>query len=150
MKYWITLAALALLLTGCKTISDTRGGYHEPPVTQVDAQLNQARKYGDNILKAFQTANFQLLKDNSPGDLLEKLTEKDFQTSCRNFTEKFGQVKKFTYLTNLETPALGNQVWLVTFERTGAQGNKIEQQLLFRLVSMRVDDKVQVVSYGFI
>ena len=77
------------------------------------------------------------------------MSEKDFKTSCRNFEEKFGELADFQFLTALDTPGFDNLLWRVTFVRRDAEKRELRRQLLFRLVTMPVDGKLQVASYGF-
>ena len=85
-----------------------------------------------------------------PGEFGKEMTEKDFAASLRNFREKFGDIRDFKMLTALDTPAFGNQIWIVTFLRRGTNGAEIRRQLLFRLVTMEVDGKIEVASCGFL
>lgn len=91
-----------------------------------------------------------MLQKNTPGELSDTVTEKDFKTSCRKLEKRFGKINDFKFLTALDTPAFHNLIWVVSFHRKGSKNQDICQQLLFRLVTMPDDEKNIVVSYGFI
>lgn len=142
-------SALVVALTSCRTVESGERGFRDLPAAERDGMLKRSERLGDGILRALQSGDYALLKSSLPGELSEKMTEKDFRTSCRNFREKFGAIKDHRLLTALDTPAFGNLIWVVTFVRRGTNGAEIRRQLLFRLVTMEVDGKVQVVSMGF-
>ena len=148
--YLFAAAFVAIVLTSCRVVDGGERGFHDAPAGERELLFKDSERLGDGILKAFRDKNFADLKRNLPGELGTQLTEKDFAASCRNCNEKFGKLKEFRLLTSLDTPAFGNLIWVVTFVRPGADGAKIRRQLLFRLVTMRVDGRTQVVSCGFL
>ena len=107
-------------------------------------------KLGNNILASFRDEDFGRLKQNIPGPLQTKMTEKDFKTSCANWRDSLGKIKDFDYVLELDTPAVRNLIWRVEFERGTADGKEVEQDMLFRLVTGKVDDEVCVLSGGFL
>ncbi len=146
-----TVAAMILLLAGCRVIDSGQRAFSPPAsADEQDKQRNESIRLGNGILEAFRDRDFSRLRQNTPGDLADQMREQDFLASWRNFSEKFGRLKSFHFLTPLSTPAFNNLIWIVTFIRSGTDGRPIEQQLLFRLVTIQVDEKVQVVSYGFL
>ena len=151
MKKLILLCAavLTVTLTACRIVDGGERGFHDVPDGARRRMLQESARLGDGILTAFRKGDFGSLLRNVPGELGEQMTEKDFQTSCRNFREKFGELREFRLLTALETPAFGNLIWAVTFVKSGSGGAEIRRQLLFRLVTIEVDGKTQVVSFGF-
>ena len=140
----------ATMLASCRVVDSGERGFRDAPPEECEHLLKDSEQLGNGILQAFRDKDFAALKRNMPGELSTQLTEKDFSTSCRNCDEKFGSIREFRLLTALDTPAFGNLIWVVTFERKGANGAEIRRQLLFRLVTMRVDGKTQVVSCGFL
>ncbi len=115
-----------------------------------DATLVKSVNLGNNILAAFRDEDFSRLKKNVPGPLQTKMTEKDFRTSCANWRDSLGKIKDFDYVLELDTPAVRNLIWRVEFERDAADGKEVEQDMLFRLVTGKVDDEVCVMSCGFL
>ena len=147
---WLCAAALTVALTACRTVDSGERGFREVTDRERRRMLQTSRRLGDGILEAFQKKDFDSLLRNTPGDLGERMTEKDFKTSLGEFEKKFGELRDFRLLTSLDTPAFGNLIWLVTFVRSGTNGAEIRRQLLFRLVTMQTDGKTQVVSFGFL
>ena len=64
--------------------------------------------------------------------------------------EALGKIKDFDYVLELETPAVRNLIWRVEFERDTDDGRDVEQDMLFRLVTGKVDDETCVMSCGFL
>lgn len=150
MTYLFAATLLAMALTSCRTVDGGERGFRDTPEAARERLLKDSERLGDGILKAFQEGDFAALLRNMPGELATQLTEKDFSASRRNCEEKFGALREFRLLTALDTPAFGNLIWVVTFARPGAKGAEIRRQLLFRLVTMPIDGKTQVVSCGFL
>ena len=148
----LALCAAALLFTtaSCRTVDKGERGFRDASSGERDLVMKDSEAFGNGILLAFREGDFPAFRRSSPGEFGKMMTEKDFDASCRNFREKFGEIRDFRTLTSLDTPAFGNLIWVVTFVRRGANGGEIRRQLLFRLVTMRVDGKTQVVSCGFI
>ena len=115
-----------------------------------DATLVESVKLGNNILAAFRDEDFAKLRKNIPGPLQTKMTEKDFKTSCGNWRDTLGRIKDFDYVLELDTPAVRNLIWRVEFERDTTDGDEVEQDMLFRLVTGNVDDETCVLSCGFL
>ena len=115
-----------------------------------DADLAHSVELGNNILAAFRDEDFAHLRENIPGPLQTKMTEKDFRTSCKNWRDTLGRIKDYDYVLELETPAVRNLIWKVGFERDNTDGNEVEQDMLFRLVTGNVDDETCVLSCGFL
>lgn len=115
-----------------------------------DAELARSVELGNNILASFRDEDFAKLRKNIPGPLQTKMTEKDFKTSCDNWRDTLGKIKDFDYVLELDTPAVRNLIWRVEFEREAANGKEVEQDMLFRLVTGKVDDEVNVLSCGFL
>ena len=115
-----------------------------------DAELVRSVELGNNILAAFRDEDYAKLKKNIPGPLQTKMTEKDFRTSCGNWRDTLGKIKDYDYILELDTPAVWNLIWRVEFERDTTDGNEVEQDMLFRLVTGNVDDETCVLSCGFL
>ena len=115
-----------------------------------DAELARSVELGNNILASFRDEDFAKLRKNVPGPLQTKMTEKDFRTSCGNWRDTLGRIKDYDYVLELDTPAVRNLIWRVEFERDTADGDEVEQDMLFRLVTGNVDDETCVLSCGFL
>ena len=115
-----------------------------------DAELVRSVELGNNILASFRDEDFAKLRKNIPGPLQTRMTEKDFKTSCGNWRGTLGRIKDFDYVLELDTPAVRNLIWRVEFERDTTDGDKVEQDMLFRLVTGNVDDETCVLSCGFL
>ena len=115
-----------------------------------DTTLAESVNLGNNILASFRDEDFGKLKRNIPGPLQTKMTEKDFKTSCDNWRDTLGTIRDFDYVLELDTPAVRNLIWRVEFERDNADGDEVEQDMLFRLVTGNVDDETCVLSCGFL
>ena len=143
-------AALALLgalcLAACMVVEKNK--YDVQGADEAD--LARSVELGNNILASFRDEDFAHLKQNIPGPLQTKMTEKDFKTSCRNWRDTLGKIKDYDYVLELETPAVRNLIWRVGFERDDSDGNEVEQDMLFRLVTGNVDDETCVLSCGFL
>ena len=115
-----------------------------------DAELVRSVELGNNILESFRDEDFAKLRKNIPGPLQTKMTEKDFKTSCGNWRDTLGKIKDYDYVLELDTPAVRNLIWRVEFERDTTDGDEVEQDMLFRLVTGKVDDETCVLSCGFL
>ena len=135
-----------LCLAACVVVEDDDFDVSEPD----EADLARSVELGNNILAAFRDEDYAHQRQNIPGPLQTKMTEKDFKTSCKNWRDTLGKIRDFDYVLELETPAVRNLIWRVGFERNDTDGNEVEQDMLFRLVTGKVDDETCVLSCGFL
>ena len=146
----ILIAAMGLLfpfvLAACVVVE--KDDFEE--VDPDDAELVRSVELGGNILEAFREEDYAKLRRNLPGPLRTKMTEKDFRTSCDNWRDTLGRIRDYEYVLELDTPAVRNLIWKVGFERDDADGDEVEQDMLFRLVTGNVDDETCVLSCGFL
>ena len=138
--------ACALLFAACVVVEKDDSNMLVPE----EADLERSVELGNNILGAFRDEDFACLKRNIPGPLQSKMTEKDFRTSCDNWRDTLGKIRDYDYVLELETPAVRNLIWRVEFERDDTDGNEVEQDMLFRLVTGNVDNETCVLSCGFL
>ena len=138
--------ACALLFAACVVVEKDDFDVSEPD----EADLARSVELGNNILASFRDEDFAKLKRNIPGPLQSKMTEKDFRTSCGNWRDTLGKIRDFDYVLELDTPAVRNLIWKVGFERADSDGNEVEQDMLFRLVTGNVDGETCVLSCGFL
>lgn len=149
MKRILTAASclvFAFALVACVVIEKDDFEVIDPD----DSVLAHSVELGNNILAAFRDEDYAKLKRNIPGPLRSKMTEKDFKTSCDNWRDTLGLIRDYDYVLELETPAVRNLIWRVEFERDNADGHGVEQDMLFRLVTGKVDDETCVLSCGFL
>ena len=146
----ILIAALCLVfafaLVACVVVEKDEFNVVDPD----DVELARSVELGNNILAAFRDEDYIRLKRNLPGPLQTKMTEKDFRTSCGNWRDTLGKIKDYDYVLELDTPAVRNLIWKVGFERDTTDGDEVEQDMLFRLVTGNVDDETCVLSCGFL
>ena len=135
-----------LILASCVVVVDDDLDLSEPDKTD----LARSIELGNNILASFRDEDFAKLKRNIPGPLQSKMTEKDFRTSCGNWRDTLGKIRDYDYVLELDTPAVRNLIWKVEFERDADDGDEIEQDMLFRLVTGNVDGETCVLSCGFL
>ena len=136
----------SLFLAACVVVEKDEFNLVDPD----DAELARSVELGNNILASFRDEDFAKLRKNIPGPLQTKMTEKDFKTSCANWRDSLGRIKDYDYVLELDTPAVRNLIWSVEFERDTTDGDKVEQDMLFRLVTGNVDDETCVLSCGFL
>ena len=135
-----------LVLAACVVVEEDKFDVSDPD----EADLARSVELGNNILAAFRDEDYAGLKQNIPGPLRSKMTEKDFKTSCDNWRDSLGRISDYEYEFELETPAVRNLIWKVGFERDGSNGDPVEQDMLFRLVTGNVDGETEVLSCGFL
>ena len=135
-----------LLLAACVVVEKDEFDMTDPE----EADLARSVELGNNILAAFRDEDFAKLRKNIPGPLQSKMTEKDFKTSCGNWHDTLGKIRDYDYVLELDTPAVRNLIWKVGFERDADDGDEIEQDMLFRLVTGNVDGETCVLSCGFL
>lgn len=151
MKQLFFIAGMCLtclsLSSGCISLAETRDGslQNKLPYT--------GRRIGQDLLEAVREKNYTALSGilvryggPVPG-------RKEFLRADREFSSQFGTIVCFRFLTELETPAVRNLLWIVTLERQSAQQKekKIRQELLFRLVlaENRKTGAVRILGMGF-
>lgn len=136
----------SLSLAACVVVEKDEFDMTDPE----EADLARSVELGNNILAAFRDEDYAVLVKNIPGPLQSKMTEKDFKTSCGNWRDTLGKIKDYDYVLELDTPAVRNLIWKVGFERADSDGNEVEQDMLFRLVTGNVDGETCVLSCGFL
>lgn len=144
--YAVLVLFCSLSLAACVVVEKDEFNAVDPD----DAELVHSVELGNNILASFRDEDFGRLKKNIPGSLQSKMTEKDFKTSCGNWHDSLGRIKDYDYVLELDTPAVRNLIWRVGFERDATDGDEVEQDMLFRLVTGKVDDETCVLSCGFL
>ena len=144
--YVILGLVCSLSLAACVVVEKDEFNAVDPD----DTELARSVELGNNILASFRDEDFAKLRKNIPGPLQTKMTEKDFRTSCGNWRDTLGTIQDFDYVLELDTPAVRNLIWRVEFERDTTDGDEVEQDMLFRLVTGNVDGETEVLSCGFL
>lgn len=145
-----TAVILLLLLSSCRTIDAGGCGFNALPEDQRKKLLECSVVLGNDILAAFRDSDYPAFRKAMPAELAKDMTEKDFLDSIGKFRTRFGVLQDFRLLASLDTPAFVNLIWITTFMKKGANGADIRRQLLFRLLTMTINGRTQVVSFGFL
>ncbi|MDD3885657.1 MAG: hypothetical protein PHI35_02165 [Victivallaceae bacterium] len=145
MIFMVMAAAAILTAGGCRVIDNTP----ERPMPEC-RNISRDIKLGNAILAAFQHNDYQEFASHLPPNMAENMTKKDFETSYRNVTQEFGELKSYEFMTSLKAPVLKNLLWRVTFERKSESGKTVTNELMFRLVTGDLEEDIQLVSFGFI
>jgi len=138
--------AILLAAAGCRSSAAVAGD------TPEDQPYFAEMAIGDTILRAISENSYKLFRSQIAADQLKDFSENDFRTSQENMHKQFGKITAVKFLTALRTPAVTNLVWRISFERPGAGDDKkiIVQDMLFRLVTGKVDGRSKILSMGFI
>ena len=147
MKLLLPLLAAIALLSGCRTVSNK-------PVYDVNRSQEagndpELRRAGDRILNAIRDDDYGNFSAAANGGGME-ITEREFLESGKNMRNQFGKITGYEYLTDLELPLFHNMIWKVRFERNGENQKTIRQELLFRLVTGKIDGKPHVIGMSFL
>lgn len=131
------------LFSACTVIPE------KPEIREIPADASADIRIGERMLAAIRMDDFKAFRACLTGGPAANLTDRDFRTSRESTLSQFGTLEDFRYLTELKTPSVRNLLWIATFERTGGNGQKITQELLFRLVLGTLDGRPVVLSFGF-
>ena len=70
--------------------------------------------------------------------------------ACTTSRAQMVAVSTDVLMDALQTPSVRNRIWIVTFERKGADGRTITQEVLFRLVCGTLDGRAVILGFGFL
>ncbi len=135
MKNIVLLFFLLLCCAGCRTAEAV-----------ADSGTDPAVQTGNTLLAAIQQDDYGAFSECYGTGY----SAQEFETARKQLSEQFGELTHYQYLISPETPLVGNHVWLVTFRRTDSGGGKVQQQLLFRLVTGDDGGKLRVIGFGFL
>lgn len=147
MNLRIFFCILPFVLSACTVIRDPEtipSGRELAQKSSKDESIELASK----ILKSIQNENYMEFEKIMSGHSDWKITEKAFRISCSTMDDQFGKITKFTYLLDLKTPLVRNQVWKVSFERKKERA-KVEQEMLFRFVTSQQDGRTRIMGMGY-
>lgn len=146
MKMLALFLPAVILISGCRTtVNRTDCAENRPRDAGNELEI---RKIGDRILNAIEKEDYREFSSAAGKEM--DLSEEDFLASERNIRKQFGKMTGYTYLTDLELPLLSGMVWKVRFEREGENRKTIRQELLFRLITGKINGKSQVVGMSFL
>ncbi len=144
-----TLLLSALFCGGCALSGSGGGGETGNAAAEKLPASADAVACGDSMLAAIRDADYQAFIANLSPAMRKEIDPKEFETSNRQLTDKFGKIVDFHFLVNLKAPEVENLVWTVTFEQPGSDKQTIVRQLLFRVVAGQLDGRTEVFSFGF-
>lgn len=110
---------------------------------------NQLVSAGNTMLKAFRENDSRLFSQQLSGELKKEFGTDSFETGRKQITKSAGNIQNCRLLGILKGPVFTSALWAVKFEKSGADKKITGQELLFKLTAARLDDKLKIVSFGF-
>ena len=147
MKYKSFLLGIALVIYlisfGCAAVNHV-----DPENAALEKQQEIAM--GESLIKAFQKRDIKLFYSNLTVEGRQVWGTKEFEFECRNIRERWGEIDSFRYLTQLEMEPTHQYVWAVKFKRNSSPGGKpVYQDVLFVILTGKIDGKAKVFLFGF-
>ena len=145
---WLIAVGLAMLLVsgfGC-AVADGDGMERSANSEAIAPEL----ELGNKMLAAFSCNKASDFVSLLPAEMQRRFGKDAFDTAYKNTRESLGEVVSFGYFGELETPVFRVLLWKVRFRRETSDKKTIHQEALFRVVTGRIDDVPQVVSFGFL
>lgn len=141
----VFFTAAVCILSGCTTIRELpmeqRKG--EPQGADYDACRTLLKAFIRNDAKAFLNC--------LPEEMREKFPEKQFAASRKSIIDSMGEPISFQYVTALEMTAFTPHIWKIRFERTDPRnGKKFTSEILFRVITGKLDGKPVVIGFQFL
>ena len=146
-KVFAVLAVAAITLfavTGCRSTEEDNPG-PAPKYT-----LEQRQAMGVEIIQAFQKNDYAKLAVHLSPEVKAQLNATQFAEKNGEIRKNLGEIQSCDYLTELDAPIFKSLIWKVTFVRTDKDGKTVRQQLLFRLVTGELGNKLVAVGFWFI
>ena len=107
------------------------------------------RDMAEAMLKAIKKADYELFVNALPEGCEVPVTAEEFEASSAVLEGQFGDLVDYSFLTELDTPMVHNQLWKTTFHRKDSEGNPVSQELIFRFVTAERDGCNQIIGFGF-
>ncbi len=139
------LTGLLFLGSGCAW---GKGG--EPAAAPDASAIALEMELGNRLIDAFCDNDGKEFVALLPEEMRKRFDVDEFKLAYENTRGALGEAVSFEYFGELETPVFRVLLWKVRFRRETSDGETVHQEALFRVVTGRVDDKPQVVSFGFI
>ena len=117
-----------------------------------NAEMNaghHSRHMAETMLKAIKHKDYKILAEGMPAGCDIPVTAEEFQASSDMLAGQFGDLAEYTYLTELDTPMVCNQLWKTTFHKKDSEGKAVSQDLIFRFVTAERDGCNQIIGFGF-
>ena len=143
--HWIFLTAAVCAVSGCTTIRELP--MEERKGEPRGAEYDLCR----DMLKAFIRNDGKTFLSHLPDEMREKFTEKQFSASRKSIIDSMGEPISFRYVTALELTTFTPHIWKIRFERTDARnGKKYTSEILFRIITGKLDGKPVVIGFQFL
>ena len=142
----ITGAALALacIFSGCTVINELPP--EAAPVAD-DAEYELGRR----LLGAFLAGDGEEFVGLLPEEAAERFGVKEFEASRKALVESLGEPISFSYVTDLELPVFTPHIWKVRFRRRDLKsGETFTSEVLFRVITGRIDDRTIITAFQFL
>ena len=152
-KYYIILAlglSWAVLGGGCRSvINKTSNKKLQPQAinkSEEDKMNMIAERYGDDILQAIKSENYQLFIKHFIPEAQKKISEKSFKQRIVRLKSKVGSITSKKFLTTLNQDLFRTYVWKVEFIRHSSKG-AVKIQEIFRLMLVKMDGQYYVLNF---
>ena len=137
-KLWSAIGVM-LAVTGCLH------GNESPAAAEPDP----CRDRGEGIVAAIVTGDHGRFAAAAREPEVSGDAER-FRKDRETIIRRYGQPTGFRFLTDLQTPLLVNQIWVVDFVRRDRDGQEIRQQQLFQLIFGEKDRHMRMLGMRFI
>lgn len=141
MKKSVLVLLIAFAVSGCVS---------QKTVPETQTNSTQMTERGAMMIKAFQKDDYPLFARQFDGNIPGDFGKNEFERGRQQVTLSAGNITDFRFLETLSGPVFTTWLWAVTFDKKGADGKNISQELLFKAVAGKLDDKMQIVSFGFL
>jgi hypothetical protein len=118
-------------------------------VCKDNVTAHHPHQMAENMLKAVKEKDYNLLVSSLPEGCTVPVTEEEFNASSEMLAGQFGELTDYTFLTELDTPLVCNQLWKTLFHRKNSEGEDVSQELIFRFVTAKRDGCDQIIGFGF-
>ncbi|QSH41568.1 hypothetical protein P0136_07350 [Lentisphaerota bacterium ZTH] len=153
-KASVVAVAAVMLLAGCKS-TETQKTKKLAEFKQTEEQKVKdiAFVYGDDIANGLKKGDYKLFVKNLTPEMQSKITESVFKKMKARMDKQLGDYQSKVFLTCLNNPLFRTYVWKATFKKEVTLKNKktkkFDNQLLFRIVIGKIDNKYVVLGFGF-
>ena len=145
-KFLFTTFISVLTLFGA--VSCRSANIEPPKVTNPENFDRETISCGNAMLKAFKNNDYMLFSSKLSDGLKQDFTSDNFNAGRKQVMDSAGKVCGIRYLGKLSGPVFSNFLWAVKF--SGLNDKKTsEQELLFKITSAQDNNKVQIISFGF-
>ncbi len=136
-------AAVSAGFCGCTTI-------RELPRAERAAEETPEQALCRELLMAFLKNDGKKFCGLLPEDSRKNFTVEIFEKTRKSIVESQGEPVSFQYVTSLEMTALTPHVWKIRFQRENKDGEKFTSEVLFRIITGKIDGRPVITSFQFI